>query len=396
MDLEVKVPEDCATAAINEAQFLPLIKELRDRLQYKGLYEKQQVAEHEEEIKQALAEHNVNLSDNHKDGYDYLAKHRNKHPDRSAKKPWCYNVMATIPSYPQVYDLANWKHEAVKFTVSQGIAYITLCRPAANNAINDEITLGLNDACQILRERPDIRVAVLTGEGRMFCAGGDPKSFQSFQGDAKEVGKNVPSGQAILRESAAFDGNKASGNSFARLLYEFANLPQFTICCANGSAMGAGVGLICTSDMCIAVKTAMFVLSEVKLGVIPATISPHVIGKIGGSNSKRLFCTAENCNMSKATQMGLVQQVVDSSSQFGDAVQNVCKRLQACAPGAVASAKPVLLNYMNAPASESLLVNSAEEYVRVRKGEEAENAMKSLQMKKKPSWLEVEIKVPDI
>eukprot|EP00747_Dinoflagellata_sp_TGD_P123771 gnl/TRDRNA2_/TRDRNA2_173872_c0_seq1.p1 gnl/TRDRNA2_/TRDRNA2_173872_c0~~gnl/TRDRNA2_/TRDRNA2_173872_c0_seq1.p1 ORF type:complete len:377 (-),score=107.86 gnl/TRDRNA2_/TRDRNA2_173872_c0_seq1:193-1323(-) len=361
---------------------------------YKGLSDAQMAKKEAEDTKEALKEHNVILKEDHMDGYFRNPKKLEK--DKfSVVRPWEADVMANIPTMKAIYTLESWANDECKFTVSQGIAYITLNRPAANNAMNDGITSGMNDAVHILRERPDIRVAVLTGEGRMFCAGGDPKSFQSFQGVGGPDGPSgPPPGQHIVGAAGSIEGNKLSGHSFAKFLYDFAALPQFTICCANGSAMGGGFGLVCICDICIAVKQAMFVLSEVKLGVIPATISPHVIGKIGVANSKRLFCTAENCNMKKAMQMGLVQQTVDNVGEFDAAVKEHCDRLRGCAPGAVASAKSVMLKYRHAAVNESLIQNAAQEYARIRKGEEAESAMKALQAKQKPSWMQQEIKLP--
>merc|ERR1719413_260628 len=102
----------------------------------------------------------------------------------------------------------------------------------------------------------------------------------------------------------------------AREFFEWASLPQFTIALLNGSAMGGGVGLVCCCDMAVGVKTAHVTLSEVKLGVIPAVISPHVIRTIGSANAKKLFVTAENCTMQQAKAYGMVQRIVDSASEF--------------------------------------------------------------------------------
>merc|ERR1712107_59947 len=112
----------------------------------------------------------------------------------------------------------------------------------------------------------------------------------------------------------------------------------------NGSAMGGGVGLVCVCDMVVAVRTAHATLSEVKLGVIPAVISPHVIRTIGTANAKRLFCTAENANMQTAMEIGLVQRIVNDVSEFPAVIKEIATKVQACSPGAVASAKQVILN----------------------------------------------------
>jgi len=109
-------------------------------------------------------------------------------------------------------------------------------------------------------------------------------------------------------------GNKQSAQGFARMMYALSSLPQFTICCMNGSAMGGGFGLVCSCDYVIATKQAHATLSEVKLGVIPAVISPHVCRTIGTSNCKRLFCTAENANMQTAVEIGCQRDCTENSA----------------------------------------------------------------------------------
>jgi methylglutaconyl-CoA hydratase len=253
------------------------------------------------------------------------------------------------------------------FEVKKGVAYITMNRVAANNALNDSLSAGLFDAVHECRGRTDIRVVVLKANGKMFCAGGDPKSFQ----DA-----------AAMSDA----DNKRGALEFAGFLYTFQTLPQFTVCLAQGSAMGGGVGLVSICDMCIAVKAAHFTLSEVKLGVIPATISPYVVGKIGVSNAKRLFCTAENCNADLAKSMGLVTDVVDSADAFPAKVKEICDKITMCAPAAVASAKKLVMNVANQPVSQELINYTSDELSRVKKTEEAKDGMKAVQNRTKPAW----------
>jgi len=183
-----------------------------------------------------------------------------------------------------------------------------------------------------------------------------------------------------------YTGNVESANTFARDVYEWATLPQFTICCMNGSAMGGGVGLLCACDMVIAVKSAHATLSEVKLGVIPAVISPHVIRTVGPTNAKRLFCTAENSNMTIAMDLGLVQRIVNDVSEFPAVIKEVALKMQACSPGAIATAKQTILNVLNQATSEDMLSHLAREYTRVRKTEECIEGMKAIGSKTRPSW----------
>lgn len=233
----------------------------------------------------------------------------------------------------------------------------------------------------------------------MFCAGGDPKGFQAAQAGAGAIsavgdGTGVPpTGKFIAEHSRSFGGNKQSANHFAKILYDWATLPQFTICLAQGSALGGGFGFLCICDMVVAVKMAKFVLSEVKLGVVPATISPYVISKIGVANAKQIFCTAENIDMNRAKEMGLVQTVVDNAGLFPEVVKDVASKIQQCAPGAVQEAKKTILKVCYQQFSESLISWTAEEYARIRKGEEAHQGMEAMKAKKRPPWMEKTIVV---
>lgn len=337
-----------------------------------------------------LKELGVFLEDNHMEGY--LHK-----PDRThiqEKKPWEADIMEGIPSHhPKCKSLEEWDHVDMKFEVSGSIAYLTFNRPAANNSLNEGLTLALGDATHILKRRLDIRMVVLRAEGRMFCAGGDPKMF--FQFTPKETAEETveddseepPAGPTIANTAKAPAQNKASNNAFARLLYDISLLPQFVVCCCQGSAMGGGVGLLCVSDMVIAVKAAQFVLSEVKLGLVAATISPYVVAKVGANNAKRIFCTAMNLPAAKAKEAGLVQVIINDSSEFALEIQKAAQHLQNYAPNSVAITKRAIsfLNFQQT--SESLIQWTAQEYARARKSEEGEAGVAAACNKKRPPWV---------
>jgi methylglutaconyl-CoA hydratase len=338
----------------------------------------------------ALKAMGVNLEDNHMDGY--LLKAVRKEEDH-AGKPWePTSRMDEIDMRPAAnVSVETWSNPAVKFEIESSVAYITLARPEANNALDASMQQGLSDAVRILQGRQDIRVVILQAEGRMFCAGGDPKSFQAAQTGGTIIGA-LPSGQAIAQTSAKAGVNKASDcYELAKMFYSLSSLPQYTICCCQGSAMGGGVGLACACDMTIAVKTAQFVQSEVKLGVIPATISPYVLARIGATHAKRFFCTSESIKAQKALNIGLIHSIVDTKEGFAPVIQEVCAKLQGLAPESIKQCKEVLAKTLNAPVSQSLLEYTADMYAKSRKGTEAEAGMKALKERKKPSWMENEI-----
>merc|ERR1712137_25197 len=340
----------------------------------------------------ALKELGVFLADNHMEGY----LHKPEKTHIQEMKPWEADIMEGIPSpQPKCKSLEEWDYVDMKFEVSGSIAYLTLNRPAANNSLNDSLTSALVDATYILKRRLDIRMVVFRAEGKMFCAGGDPKMFFQFTPkenedaaeDDDDAVEGPPAGPTIANTAKAPVQNEASNHAFARLLYDISLLPQFVVCCCQGSAMGGGVGLLCVSDMVIAVKAAQFVLSEVKLGLVAATISPYVVAKVGANNAKRIFCTAMNLPAAKAQEAGLVQVIINDSSEFPAEIQKAAQHLQNYAPNSVAITKRAIsfLNFQQT--SESLIQWTAKEYARARKSEEGQAGVAAACNKKRPPWV---------
>jgi len=271
-------------------------------------------------------------------------------------------------SVPGVVPNTNFKgDDFVKFEVGTGVAQITFTRPQENNCLSAGLTAGLTAAVETLHARPDIRIVFMTAEGRNFCAGGDPKGFQAA---AKMTDED----------------NLASAVSFAKFLYLIQTVPQFLVGLVQGSCYGGGVGIVAVCDMVIAVSSARFTLSEVKLGVIPATISPYVVAKLGVANSKRLFCTAEAPSAAQAKEYGLVQEVVANVSEFDTWKRKLIDQIKMCAPNAVAASKALVMGVANQAVTEELMVYTANELAKVRSGPEAEAGMAALLAKKDPYW----------
>mmetsp|Transcript_26727 Transcript_26727/g.46335 ORF Transcript_26727/g.46335 Transcript_26727/m.46335 type:complete len:382 (-) Transcript_26727:130-1275(-) len=345
-----------------------------------------------------LAKFGVNLADDHMEGYLYK-------PERKElsliSKPWEKDLIGeaqvdTSAAFGKADSVCEatvegYSNPSVNIEEKPGMLIVTFNRPEANNAINGNITKGLGDAVTIIKKNPSkYRVMVLKANGRMFCAGGDPKAFQASQGvqfGVKDASKPPP-GSEITDVFPAMSANTESAKAFAKLLYDLSILPCYTIACVQGSAMGGGVGFMSVCDMVIAVKNAHVVLSEVKLGVIPATISPYVVGKMGAANAKRLFCTAESLKANAAMQAGLVNYVIDNNDGFEPLIKDTCAKIQAVAPQALAAAKRSMNWFFNQAMDQSMLEFTAKEYARIRKGEEAESGMKALISKKKPEWME--------
>uniref|UniRef100_A0A7S4VQQ3 3-hydroxyisobutyryl-coenzyme A hydrolase n=1 Tax=Alexandrium monilatum TaxID=311494 RepID=A0A7S4VQQ3_9DINO len=296
------------------------------------------------------------------------------------QEPWdaLPNSKPDLSWHTHTCGIADWQHHDVRVEAGTGIVYVIFNRPNENNSMQDTLSAGINDVIFALHERPDIRVAVFTGEGRMYCAGGDPKGWQAaaaaaqaggaYTGDGT-VGVRIPLkpateevnialhflGVRALKAGAFPDGNVNIGRlQAAKSWHTWAMLPQFTICLANGSAMGGGVGCVCSCDYVISVKRAYFVLSEVKIGVIPATISPYVIAKIGVSNAKRFFCAAENLIAARAKDYGIVNEVVENMKEGHERIQEWCKMISECGPRAVQACKEMVISLAGMPLGDIL------------------------------------------
>jgi len=263
------------------------------------------------------------------------------------------------------------------------VAVMTMNRPAEKNAIDDNISAGLMLAIKRIKATPSLRVVFWTGNGAMFCAGGDPKGFQK----AQELGKKAAgTGEADL--------NSEGAGQFATMLKDLDALPVYLVALAQGSAMGGGFGFLSVCDCVIARKTAFFALSEVKLGVIPATISPYVVGKIGASNSRRLFMTGETINAEKAKEIGLVQEVVNMPEDLVKEAQKICDIMALAAPRAVAASKSLVRNVQYKPITQEVMDYTAGELAKIRMGEEATGGMIAVQAGKKAPWAEHKVTFP--
>lgn len=328
----------------------------------------------------ALKAMGVNLKGDHMDGY--LLKASREEEDMSLPPFVTGTSLDKMDMKPSVNTtIEKWNNPYFKFEIVGAVAYMTLNRPDDNNSLTGEVEQGLVDAIRILQKRPDVRVAILTGEGRLFCAG---QGLQPVAGDTKGLAR----GESIVGQYTMASVNKDSACAMAKMFYNLGNLPQYTVCCCQGSSMGTGVGLACVCDMTIMVKWAQISLAEVKLGNIPAAVAPYIIARAGAVNAKKLLCTGENLNAQKAQSIGIVHNVVETMEDFAPIIEEVCKKVQALAPSSVAQCKDIMNKSFSCPISQSLVEYTAQMYAKTRKGAEAEAGMKALTEKKRPAWVE--------
>jgi len=255
----------------------------------------------------------------------------------------------------------------VLFSVdNQGVATVTLNNPEKHNAFDDEIIAELTNIFNNIAKRDDIRVMVLASTGKSFSAGADL-------------------GWMKRMASYSYDDNLTDANALANMLKALNFLPQPTIAKIQGAAFGGAVGLASCCDIVIAATKASFCLSEVKLGLIPATISPYVVNAMGLKACRRYFLTAERFFADKAQQLGLVDEVVELDN-LDNEVDKMIILLLANAPLAVRAAKQLAFDVAYADIDEALLQNTSERIAQLRVSPEGQEGLGAFFEKRSPAW----------
>lgn len=245
------------------------------------------------------------------------------------------------------------------------VLWVRLNRPEFHNAFTPGMVEALTAVFQSLPFRDDVRVVVLTGNGRSFCAGAD-LSFMRAAADFT-FAENVADGEAIFDLMLAVD-----------------SCPKPVVGRINGAAIGGGVGLVACCDLTVAVERAQFAFSEARLGIVPAVISPFVLAKIGAGNGRELFLTGERFPAAQAQRIGLVQRVVDEAALDEVVQERVASLLQA-APGAQTAAKS-LIRAIAHQSSEAVRDYTARLIAERRASDEGREGMSSFLEKRRPSW----------
>ena len=250
----------------------------------------------------------------------------------------------------------------------RGVATVTLNRPERHNAFDDTVIAELSAAFQQVANDPGIRVMVLAAAGKLFSAGAD-LNWMRRMGNAN------------------YDDNLADAEALANMLRALNELPKPTIARVQGSAWGGALGLICCCDLAVAVNSATFRFSEVRLGLVPATISPYVIAAIGARAARRYFLSAEAMDANRAKALGLVGEVVDDTA-LDPTVDNWLDSLLRNGPEAMAEAKRLVAEVAGNPLCDRLLWHTSETIARLRVSDEGREGLNAFLEKRTPNWQE--------
>lgn len=257
--------------------------------------------------------------------------------------------------------------DSVLYTVDErGVATITLNRPEKHNAFDDVLIKELTSLFKTAAEDKNIRALVLAANGKSFCAGADANWMRRMA-------------------DYSFQENIADANLLANMLWQLNYMPKPTIAKVQGAAFGGAIGLIACCDIAIASKLSKFCLSEVKLGLIPATISPYVIEALGARVARRYFTTAEVFSARRARRLGLISEVVGEEEMDAN-VEDILSCILKNGPNAVAAAKQLVFDVADQPNEEELLERTSLRIATIRVSGEGQEGLKAFLEKRPPNW----------
>lgn len=236
-----------------------------------------------------------------------------------------------------------------------GIARVTLNRPKRANAVDPALAQSLVEALEWLANDPKLRVLVLLGNGRTFCAGLDLKAITDTA-------------------DASFEEHYAHAMLLAKLLHRLNTMPVPTLAVVPGAAIGLGVGLVAACDVVLASELATFRYSEVRLGIIPAVISPYAIAAMGARACRRYFLSGETFDAAEAHRLGLVHHV-SNLDDIGNQAAQLAAELHAGKREAQRAAKTLIEDVRQAPLSDGLIEDTARRLAEIRRTSEARAAL---------------------
>lgn len=251
---------------------------------------------------------------------------------------------------------------------AHGIASITLNRPQAWNTFSDEIIQQLDDAYKTVRGTSGLRGLFLKANGKYFCAGADLKWMQKSSHYSPEQ-------------------NKADAERLGEMMFSLNTMPLPTVALVQGSAFGGGVGLVSCCDVAIACNTATFTLSEVKLGLLPAVISPYVVARIGAPQARRYFLTAEPIDAARAREIGLVHEVVADVAALEAWGATLRTRMLENSPSGMAASKAIIRHVAGREINAAVIQATAEALAAQRASAEGKEGLKAFFEKRKPAWV---------
>jgi methylglutaconyl-CoA hydratase len=249
---------------------------------------------------------------------------------------------------------------------ARGVATVAINRPQVRNAIDDNVIHSLTDAFKTLGADGQTRIVVLTGRGVAFSAGADLDWMRRMAASSEAE-------------------NFASAKTISAMMRTLNELPKPTIARVNGAAYAAGVGLVSACDIAVAVEDAVFSISEVRIGLVPSTISPYVLAAIGARAARRYFLTGEPFSAADACRLGLVHKVV-AQTGLDEAVEEAISALLAGGPQSQWRAKRLIAEVAGRPVDDALETLTARSIAEARASPEGREGIEAFLHKRRPTW----------
>lgn len=256
--------------------------------------------------------------------------------------------------------------ESCTLAIANRVATVTLARPEVHNAFDDALIARLAANFAALDADAAVRAVILAAEGKSFCAGADLNWMRRMAGFSHAE-------------------NVADARALAQMLDALAGLSKPTIARVHGAALGGGVGLVAACDVAIGSDSAQFALAEARLGLIPATISPYVIGAIGERAARRYFLTAERFGAVEAVRIGLLHEAV-AADRLDARIAEVVASLLEAGPAAQRESKRLIRAVAHRPIDGELLETTARHIADVRASPEGREGVGAFLERRKPAW----------
>jgi methylglutaconyl-CoA hydratase len=250
---------------------------------------------------------------------------------------------------------------------SDGVATVTINRIERRNAFNAEVIAALREAFETLEGADGVRVIFVTGAGGTFSAGADLEWMRDAA-DQTEA------------------DNREDAMEMARMLKHLHSLPMLTVALVEGGAFGGGAGLAAACDMTVATSDARFAFSEVKLGLVAATVSPYVVAAVGARRARGLFALGRSFDAADAQRFGLVDLVVDGPEGLAAAKEAIGADIMACGPEAVGESKRLVDHVADHPIDHAIMAETAHWIARIRVGPEAQEGVGAFLEGRQPTW----------
>lgn len=253
-------------------------------------------------------------------------------------------------------------------STTDGVVFVTINRPARKNAFDGPTVAALYEAFETLQGADRVRVVFIRGAGGTFSAGAD----LGWMRDAADWSEG---------------DNRSDAMGLAKMLKALHDIPALTVAIVEGAAMGGGAGIVAACDMAVAVEGTRFAFSEVKLGLIPATIAPYVVEAIGARRARQLFLTANIFDADYAAHAGLIDMVLPEGS-VEEFISMLTDSLTANAPGAMGEAKRLVNDVAGKTIDHGLMEDTARRIAHARVSDEGQEGVRAYLEKRKPRWAE--------